>query len=235
MNRHIFRLTLALIALILNARLVDASILDWLDKMSGPGPFWGIDVSVGVKCFGFPKPTNNQTPAGEALSSGGIILGCVTRAPLDERHFTWLVSAGGAIASDNPLNYGDSGKSKSRAVRLLRFGSSLDYTVHPALDIGAGAGLIYFAGPSFDNFALPYVEPLRFTSRPLLLVSRHPKPDQVERWGWLLVSANWNIVVGTVDGAKFGAPLDPFKARSERGRWRYGVGIDFMRLGRALK
>jgi hypothetical protein len=234
MNRHLFRLTLALAATLLLARPADAGLLSWLDKLSGPGPFWGMDIVVGVKCF-YPENSKNSTRSKtdrEALSSGGIILGCVSEAPLDEQHVAWLVTVGGALANNNPLDYGDRTDEKSRWVGSIKIGSSLDYTVLPLFDIGAGGGLLHFIGPSFANFTLPYVES-RLTLRPLLW-RKKPTTTQMTRWGWLQVSVGVNILIGTVDGAKFGAPNDPLNVRNET-RLDLGLGVDFKRLCRAVR
>jgi hypothetical protein len=231
MNRHLFRLTLALAATLLLARPADAGLLSWLDKLSGPGRFWGIDIVVGVKCSEVPEKYKENRTEAEALSSGGIILGCVSKAPLTEPHFAWLVTVGGAVAANNPLDYGNRTDKKSRSVGTIKIGTSLDYTVLPLFDIGLGGGLLHFIGPSFDNFPLPYVEP-RLTLRPLLW-RKDPTKEQVKRWGWLQVSVGMNVLIGTVDGAKFGAPADPLNVRNEK-RLDLGVGVDFKRLCRAL-
>jgi hypothetical protein len=146
------------------------------------------------------------------------------KASVDDRFTTIYINFSGSIAENNPLFYGDAGhQTESTAVRMLKIGASADWTVHKTLDIGTGFGLLYFAGPRFDNFSRGYVQPLRFSLRPLMFWST--KKDD----GWLLLQANWQIIVGTIDGADFGAPLDPFESKNEQDV-EIGVAIDVFRL-----
>jgi hypothetical protein len=137
-----------------------------------------------------------------------------------------------AVAQDNHLRYDDTAiEEKSKAVRLLKFGTAVDYTLVPWLDLGVGAGFLYFAGPRFENFALPYVEPVRVTIRPLLFRWKHLRRNrrELEHRGWLLLSAKWNVLIGRLDGASFGAPSDPFSVQNESNP-ELGVAIDVVRL-----
>lgn len=195
----------------------DAGILSWLDKLSGPGPFWGIEASFAVRCFVVGE--SNQTGQATRPEGSGFVIGC-PKSELKQKEFAWFLTIGGAIAEHNPLDYDDLGRTaESTAVRMLKFGTALDYRVFPALEIGSGVGVRYFAGPRFDNFALPYIQPARMTIRPLLWSGND----------WLLLSANWDILLGVVDGAKFGAPRDSFRADREN-NLEIGVSIDLVRL-----
>lgn len=198
-------------------RTAGAGILSWLDQLSGPGPFLMFDASKGVWC--------SQKPMLEGV---GVRWGCQSKVSLDEKNLTWYLTGGAGFAIDNPLDYG-TGNDKP-PVRIVKLGTSLDYTVHRLVDIGAGAGVLYFNGPRFPNFARVYVEPLRLGFRPLLLGSRAGLTPRQKRLGAFVVYANWNIVTGTLDGRTFGAPADPFRARNELDRKEFGVVIDFGRL-----
>ena len=156
--------------------------------------------------------------------------GCQSKVSLDEKNLTWYLTGGAGFARHNPLNYG-TGNDK-RTVRFIKLGTSLDYTVHRLFDIGAGAGVQYFIGPRFPNFARVYVEPLRLGFRPLLLGSCKPLTSRQKRLGAFVAYANWNILVGSLEGRTFGAPADPFHARNELNRKELGLTIDFERLFR---
>lgn len=207
-------------------------VLRWLGRLSGPGPFWGLGAEVRVACFGVDKRARvNPNNVQAETESMGARFPCpkATYNPLDE-HATVYFSVSGAIAESNPLDYQDAeSQDESDAVRMLKVGTSIDWTVHRMFDLGTGFGIAYFGGPRFDNFSLGYVQPVRVSLRPLLW-SRAVSDDR----GWLLVSANWQILLGTLDGADFGAPSDPFVSKNEQDV-ELGVSVDVLRLLRTIR
>jgi hypothetical protein len=207
-----------------SAGTAHAGLISWLDQLSGPGPFWIFDGSYGIKCSGDPVPSTERRKA--ETFGFGIRGGCEARRSLEQRTWTWYLSAGAGFATENHLNYSDAG---SHPVRLVRFGTSVDRTVHRTLDLGAGIGGMYFAGPDFSNFTRMYLEPVRVNVRPLVLWPGAPGARR-ERRGALSVYINWNILVGTVEGKDFGAPLDTFRAHTELNRKEYGLILDIGRL-----
>ena len=224
MKNHLSRVLLLAIAMtVVTPRAADAGILSWLSRLSGPGPFWGIDLDVCMKAIDRgrgPKPTPGMR--------SGIRLSCPDTT-LDRPHISWYANFGWALASDNPLDYtGVDVAGKSDRVWLLKLGTSLDYTVRPALDIGIGGGIFHFGGERFESFTRPYLEPVRVAVRPLLLRPGR-NTSNTERDGWLLVSASWIVHLGTLDGASFGAPLDPFREYNEN-NWSLGLTVDVFRL-----
>jgi hypothetical protein len=202
----------------------------WLGKLSGPGPFWGVSGDLYLHCFP-TKWTPSPPPKPDQVKAEfvGFTIPCPDTT-LDDKHLTLYLNITGAVAENNPLNYGDVGaQEQSTAVRMLKVGASIDWTVHRTLDIGAGGGLAYFAGPRFDNFSRAYVQPIRTALRPIMFCRTATDND-----GWLIVSANWQILLGTIDGADFGAPLDTFKTSNEHDL-ELGLSIDIIRLARRLK
>ena len=108
------------------------------------------------------------------------------------------------------------------------------YTLRPSLDLGAGGGVLLFQGPRFSSFGSPYVQPFRVAARPLLFRGTSGMTtNEIEARGWLLVTANWMILLDTIDGAKFGAPADSLRERNES-LWQLGLSIDLPRLWRAF-
>lgn len=219
MKRYCVRLAVVAIAIASLAvpQTAHAGILSWLDQLSGPGPFVMFDASYGVWC--------SQESKTEIIAARW---GCQSNVSLDQPNLTWYLTGGAGFALDNPLDYG-TGTDKP-PVRIVRLGTSLDYTIHRMVDIGAGAGVFYFNGPRFPNFARLYVEPLRLGFRPLLLTSRGGLTPRQKRLGAFVLYVNWNIVTGTLEGRTFGAPSDPFRARNELDRKEFGLAIDFGRL-----
>jgi hypothetical protein len=222
MKTHCCRMLLLATALVAMApQTAEAGILEWLGRLSGPGPFWGVDADVCLKAFPLEKRDDQGM-------MGSLRLSCPS-ARLDERHISWYAHLGWAVAFDNPLNYaGVDVAGKSDNVWLLKVGTSFDFTVKPYLDIGVGGGLFHFGGERFDSFSRPYIEPVRVGLRPLLLCRGRDK-SRTEHDGWLLISVNRVIHLGTFDGASFGAPLDSFRTYNE-GNWSGGLTVDVIRL-----
>jgi hypothetical protein len=224
-------LPFVLLVVLIPASASAQGFLRWLGRLSGPGPFLGFGGDVSLKCFGIDPPEAGVEPPQDmrTLALVGLRAGCKD-ARLDDPHTTIYLNVGFAIAENNPLFYGDEGEqAESTAVRMVKLGVSADFTAHKALDVGAGFGLLYFAGPRFDNFSRGYVQPVRIAFRPFMLAENADDND-----GWLLLVANWQIIVGTIDGADFGAPLDNFRARNEQDV-EFGATIDVMRFIRRFK
>jgi hypothetical protein len=215
----------------------DAGLLSWLGRLSGPGPFYGLDVGICVNQVSLVGPVKPEQRDPEAVNqrvmAETLRFPC-TKYGLDQPHLSINLNVGAAIAEDNPLDYGDVNRREhSTAVRYLKGGVSFDLTVLQWLDVGVGAGMFYFAGPSFANFSQGYLEPARISVRPLLIRRNLTKPQR-ERGAWLGLSLSRVIHLGTLDGASFGAPNDPYRVHNEA-NWQGGVSIDVFRFTSFLK
>jgi hypothetical protein len=206
----------------------------WLGKLSGPGPFWGAGTEIRMRCLGVDKPEKEKEKEKEKAKHKPLVAFIpVARFPCNtlpgDRHTTIYFNLAGSIAESNPLFYGDQEQQeRSTAVRLLQVGVSADWTFDKAFDVGAGFGMMYFAGPQFDNFSRGFVQPVRLSFRPLLLRGQNPYD------GWLIIAANWQILLGTIDGADFGAPLGSFRSHNES-LPEVGLTIDVIRLIKRFK
>jgi hypothetical protein len=203
---------LAVFVTTLTSAPAEAGILSWLSKLSGPGWFWGSEISYAVKCFPKAKPDEESN-----MSGSGVVYGCPDRDLLTDAHFGWYVTGGLSVAFDSNLDYtSQQAQPGSDNVYMVKFGTALDYGVWPRwADIGVGSGFRYFAGARFENFALPYVQ-LRLTLRPLTFADKN----------WLLISINRELLVGRIDGARFGAPDDPRLHETNEWLWEFGVSFD---------
>jgi hypothetical protein len=227
---HIALFAVTLLGMLPGVTYADG-LISWLGKLSGPGPFIGANVDVCVKPF-FVDP---KAKAGGPEVAAGLIISC-SDTRLNDQHLSWYVGAGFGLAYENNLNYsGRSVEGLSERVMFYRVGTSLMYTVHPAVDLGMGTGVMIFNGPRFEAFPMPYLQPVKLALRPLLLRDRTGRTDnQIDARGWLVVTANWTLLLGTLDGADFGAPNDPLLVRNEN-LPQFGVAIDVPRLLRAFK
>lgn len=203
-------------------------LISWLGRLSGPGPWIGSNVEVCLKSFPTGDSKLEVVPA-------GFVISCPD-SRLEQPHWSLLIGAGAGLAWASNLDYsGQDVTEKDDRVTYLRFGLSAMYTLRPSLDLGAGGGVMVFQGPRFSRFGSPYVQPLRVVVRPLLLRDTSGMTtNQIEARGWLLVTANWMILLDTIDGAKFGAPADPLRERNES-LLQLGVSIDLLRLWRAFE
>jgi hypothetical protein len=196
----------------------EAGILSWLSKLSGPGPFLGVNASFALKCFRWEERQTDQGQPAESPRFAGADARIVTcsHIPVQERHATLFATVGAAWSLDNDLDYGGR---PAPTVGMFKSGMSLDVTVFPWLDLGAGGGFRYFGGSGFDNFALPYVQPVRVGVRPLSFA----KVD------WLIVTFNGEFLLGVVDGPRFGATADSYRESNEFLQ-EWGLSIDLPRL-----
>ena len=192
----------------------EAGVLSWLSKLSGPGPFLGVDASFALKCFRWERKTEPGLPAESVASADARIITC-SHIPLEERHATLSATVGAAWSLDNDLDYGGR---PAPTVGMLKSGMSFDVTLLPWLDLGAGGGFRYFGGSGFDNFALPYVQPIRIGVRPLSFA----------KVNWLIVTFSGEFLLGVVDGPRFGA-TDSYRESNEFLR-EWGISIDLPRL-----
>jgi hypothetical protein len=198
-------------------------LLSWLGRLSGPGPFLGGNVSVCV----------TTTAKDEQVETVGLFFSC-KNSRLERRHASIYVDAGAGLAWANELDYaGQDIEGKSERVAYFKTGGSFLYTVAPAIDLGIGAGVMIFDGPRFSSFVSPYVQPVKVVVRPLLLSSARDG-DDMERRGWLMLTASWTILLDTIDGAQFGAPADPLRERFEN-LPQFGIAVDIPRLLRATR
>ena len=226
MSRHFCRtIILAIVILLGKPHLADAGgILGWLGRMSGPGPFWGVDLSVCVPPSPWPlHKGQHETTKAETTKAEAIIL---CKPEIKRGDLTWYATVGFAFASNNQLDYGDSGgREKSRTVWTINAGTTLSYTLFDPLDVGTGVGFLRFDGPSFDYFLSPYVEPIILTLRPGLL-ARNCKGAKCRA---VVISAAWHMLRDTVNGASFGAPDDPWERKNES-RLAVGLSLDLYKL-----
>jgi hypothetical protein len=134
-------LPLVLAALFVPATASADGFIRWLGRLSGPGPFFGFGCELPVARF----PTDGEPQAAVQQDTSGIADSACRRSRPDRRELVVSVNLMGAIAKDNPIDYPE-GSDESRGVALVKAGVAVDWTVHDALDVGVGSGLVYFAG-----------------------------------------------------------------------------------------
>lgn len=162
------------------------AILDYLESLSGPGPFWGATVGYSVHCrpqLPKPSPVEADSP-GKTPVAGNLGFGC-TGDMRKHRHVYGLMTGVYRTFNDRPDSYvyEDSRKHTAAGLReapvwAFPLTVTADYSLAMedagevaqvalrTFDLGATAGAILFKGEGFDAFLRPYVELPRLTIRP---------------------------------------------------------------------
>ena len=144
---------------------------DWIDQLSGPGPFTGWDVQWRVKCIPDTRPgaedlrLDNIESAGRRALARALGSGC-----LFEPHLNPQGSAnfafGQVYSVRNELKYAP-GVDKPR-VTMTKFEPSLSMFLDTTkyVEITRGLGVMMVSGSGFDSFQHFYWTPLRVTITP---------------------------------------------------------------------
>jgi hypothetical protein len=186
---------------------------DWLQELSGPGPFktegnvmWSICPGPGTVF----RPYDNAGPPKL----------CVF---VDVRRF---------------VNWDDDNFLKFGRVRLQTYDFGVAWEVRRAVDVGLGFGVMHFAANGTGSNRLS-ITPLRTTVKPLLLLADLlRKGDALERnrtarrWASILkYYARLSVIPGTIDATNFGVStsLSDFKAKNDRVA-SAGFLVDFSEL-----
>jgi hypothetical protein len=159
----------------------DAQIWRFIYELSGPGPFNGLEWEWRVFCLSEPD-RDSQTPAaadrGDGLSRALQILGpgCLFHpVPLNEvRRASFNVSFGVLNARHNDLRYTNLFPAgilpPSRDVKLTTLEPTFWWRPLKTVEVGTGAGFLWFSGEAFDWFQRGFLEPFRLDVRPVALI-----------------------------------------------------------------
>jgi hypothetical protein len=192
----------------------------WLEKLSGPGPFFGVVLPLTIRC-----DVIRQAPPSDDAS---VFVEQIDREK--HRYFTcplpttdkptWNRLLGVEFwrlwTDQNQLPYE---RNVDTGVRVTAGLGTLELAISRSFKVGGAAGVASFSGDAFDTFARVVVQPARLTVAPLALA--FPGHKNLE---FLKVHANGNIFVGGVTARDFGATGD-FKAPFEL-QWQTSIEID---------
>ena len=226
---------IVVLAIVISAAVPQAAaaggLLSWLGKMSGPGPFIGIDVArcVAVKGGEAEKAPTDAAQGTGIADAGGSLIFCpeLNGGRRYRPHWTFYVLGGVSASLGNNLQRDGT---DGHAVWVFNLGGAADYTVAPWFAVGAGAGVNQFVGEDFKGFVRPYVEPY-VSIRPALLGKRaaditDARSTREAILRSLIFTVGWRVLFADLDGASFGAPADPWAGAHNEGRLSLSVGID---------
>jgi|RhiMetdeSRZDD1v2_1073273.scaffolds.fasta_scaffold214113_2 hypothetical protein len=193
-------------------------IIDWIEKMSGPGPWKGVGFDllfcidkthkVAFECWRRPAPNEH-------------------RLPEDERHIIDIAVVRYWTLANRPRF--DDIPGDTRGMKLLRIEPQYAYRFHRAIDVGVGVGFWRFSGEEhgdFDPFWTVTFTPINVLFSPLALLQR----DVPRKWQRVFQLQVAESLLTGLDGADFDSPTK-FKSGKELVT-RYGIRIDLVELFR---
>ena len=142
---------------------------DWLDQLSGPGPFWGVDLSYRLICIADTEAShanvstdNIANPALRGLARFGGV-GCVTD-PSKNPLSSFNVTVGFFWTHKNDLQTSDNLK----LVTMWRFEPSYSTFLdpHKTFELVTGMGWLSIDGPAFERFNRFYWKPVQLNITP---------------------------------------------------------------------
>jgi hypothetical protein len=175
----------------------------WIDRLSGPGPFWALGVNLVVACG-----IDRDGP----LYARGDISSCDDRAAdvrsIVELRGRYLWKLSGPLFTDTPGDQRDMGGLMLDVLASTR--------LHPMLDVGAGVGYIGLWGDGFEAQHRFTIIPVSTALRPFAF--RVP-PDYEGTLGFWqrAVSIKYEIitVVPGYSGVDFGNAVTSYSTKVE--------------------
>ena len=188
-----------------------AGFIRWLEKLSGPGPFYGPGFDLYGFCYGIKKNSSiDYDLTDEQLRTN-------TYAP----SWFWNVNCGKAnrtsrrltIGVQDPKLWGDNNleydatvpEDQRDTVTATIFLGSADFGVDRSLDVGAGLGFVHFTGTPAGGFSRAVLEPLRVTFKPLTMRRATASGPNLYRREWLQFRLVMTVLPGGFDAEDFGA------------------------------
>jgi len=203
---------IALCAVRPTAAFAQSDFLDWLDSLSGPGPFHGFTLYVRASCM---KDTpNDGWVKGACINDTDPNIKTVLNA-----HFGW------ATSGDNP-RFADAPAEKL-PVHLTRGGVTYMYRVSPLLDVGVGLGVSVMSGDGVDNEVHPILTPFTVTFVPFGMKHKTTKATKLGRVIRLTYSERF--IMGKIDAKTNFKSASSYLKNGEFNRG-FGVALDFWSL-----
>jgi hypothetical protein len=206
---------IGLIALSVLARSTNAfaqgEFLDWLESLSGPGPFHGYFQSVNARVFC-------------TVSDGGTQIAKWCLDDTSEKIKTVMTAEFAYASSDGNPRFADATTEpqNSLPVHATRVMANYQYRFHPMIDLGVGVGAIVFSGDDFTNQMHPILTPLTMTFTPLAFL----KGDKA-KWGRVLrIKYSERYILGDIRAQDFHSLVSKYV---KNGEWNTGIsfGVDF--------
>jgi hypothetical protein len=219
MRRFGFTLLLcALVQIVTPAPARANWILDWIDELSGPGPFYGPSFEWRLICFSVPDPANRDAveTTDESRQAGARVLqffgpGCFFKqVPVThQRRASINLKFGLLKAKKNNLAYAL--PEADRDVKLTTLVPSISWRAARSVEFQFGAGVFWFSGPQFESFHRVVLQPVQADVKPLAAINHFRGADPV--WWDELLSLRGGLVIVPrgFDASDFGAVPGTFR------------------------
>jgi hypothetical protein len=184
----------------------------FIDELSGPGGFNGVDLQWRLVCFADKKnPSPFEIDSALARFGAGVAAllesGCVFQPGVVPRTSINL-EAGRLSTHKNNLQRLDALKPVSLRILEPTVTFNLDPKVRrDFIEIGAGAGVVFLRGPAFDSFTRVIIDPLRVDIRPFAFMEQPHLQGIVAR---ILVT----VFPQAFEAANFGS-TEPYHRKGE--------------------
>ena|SRR5437773_5520058 len=175
MTRLRLLLLVAAFAAVPSAARAQDGIMEWIERLSGPGKFFGVVGGVRVGCVFGEK---------DKLDSCLADRGDIQRM---------LVIRAGWLWTGEKRRF-DATPDDKRPVHMILVDPVYMFRLHPMVDVGAGAGFMTFSGDGFDTFSRFIVTPFSVTYTPAGTRSR-----------FIQLHAQGQIVTKGFTAAEFGS------------------------------
>jgi hypothetical protein len=213
----------------------------WLERLSGPGPFIGVQYVFPLWCHGWKA---RSQPAGETREAAAVESAAATptifqswdcmAADPSRRRAIVGVDFAYLWTKENPLTYAGPAAQNKPGVNALLVVPYVSAPLGHAFEAGAGAGFLRLTDRDGSvNFSSTkfVLQPIRLTFKPVSLFADDP------RWESIQFGLNAMVIVGKLDAETFGAvppsaadpTAQPFREVTEL-LWQAQIRFDVVRF-----
>jgi hypothetical protein len=212
-------------------------LMEWLERLSGPGIFKGYTTPVKLFCYGLHK--DSSTAPDQFFSSEDV-----RNAALGRQEFKFQPGCGrtqrnlvridigaevGYYRANNTLQYDPSVPAdETDTVTAWTYAGTFDVGVHRGVDIGFGVGFMRYGGFPGDSFNRMFLQVGRFTWKPLVMF-RADTPAGRYQQEFLLVRFVGRWMPDGFKAEEFGAIPGTFESGAEI-QAGVSLGVDFFAL-----
>lgn len=191
---------------------------DWIDHLSGPGPFRGSVLDWRLVCLKEGKPVKIAIVGGIVGSACSYEKGEQRRASID-LNFGFLHAKGDARFADG------------KEIKLTTLEPTFSWRIWGPFEAGAGVGVYWFSAETFPSVSRVMLEPIRFDVRPLRLNFNNPtKEFENEKNNWwqeiLTLRAGWVVIPRGFEPNDFHAVSDAARRIPSEAVKTWGVFLD---------
>ena len=234
--RHVVAFVVIIFAcLLIPARSAEAQggLMEWLERLSGPGIFKGYTTPVKLFCYGAHKAASTDRETLETREAAKndqrlkFNLGCGrTRRDLVRIDIGAEI---GYYRANNTLQYDPSVPSADTdTVNAWMYTGTFDVGVHRGVDVGFGVGFVRYGGLPVDPFNRMFLQVARVTWKPLVMFQADTDAGRYQQ-EFLQVRVVGRWMPDGFKAEEFGAIPGTFESGAEI-QAGVSLGVDFFAL-----